>query len=190
MHLFLTFLCFLLSISCSSNRKLSSHEQQTHLKKTYTNISKLDLINGAIQVLTLMDKNDIKINPTENGFVASRDWFMYRVVHASNGTDYWVFEIEEKGNELIASIKPTVRFGLVESDQKGTMIQGTALYDLFWSRLDYTVGKSEHWPTCQDGLMKMKSNETWGSLEHICDSITLADEAPSDISMKRLPAAI
>lgn len=178
MHSSLLLALLVLAVSCASPRRMTTNERQALAQKEYSHLSREELIDAAKQVFVLMDKKDVEFQTTENGFVASRDWFMYRVVHASCGTDFWKFEVKEENGKLVASIRPSVRYGLVESEEKGALVQGSAIYDMFWSRLDYLVGQSNKWPTCEEALKKSQSNQTWGSLEQICDSITLSDELP------------
>lgn len=164
---------------------MTSKERFRVSQKRYESISKKDLIEAARQVFVLMDQNDIKFENTTNGFIASRKWFMYKIIHASCGTDFWNFQVVEEGDKLIASIRPSVRYGLIDSDQKGALIQGTAIYQMFWKRLDFLLGRSLEWESCEMGLKKIKSMKTCGSLEHICDSLTLDDATPdSDIDSK------
>jgi hypothetical protein len=188
MQFLLVILLALCTLACSSHRKMSSAERKSVAEKEYQNLTKDQLIDGAKKVLTLMDKNDVTFEPIEDGFIARRSWFLYKVVHASNGTDFWKFQVKQTEQGLVAMVKPSRRYGLVESKEKGEAFQGTAVYDLFWGRLNYTVGQANNWPSCEDGLKKNEENKTWGSLEQICDSITLADERPSADDQQRLPA--
>lgn len=181
-------------VSCASHRTLTREEWLQVGKKEFTNIKKEDLIKNAEKLLTLMDGRDVKFSYTQNGFVASRNWLIYVVVAAAVGTDYWTFDVQEKDNKLIASIQPSTMAGTVSgyavggqvstitTPTIGTPIQGTAIYNMFWNRLDYLLGKTDQWMDCKQGLSKINKNETWGNLEHICDSVTIDDNYPENLS--------
>lgn len=175
----------LLNITSCTHKKLSRDEWQKVGQKEYTGVSKEELITAAQKVLVLADGNDISFASTKDGFVASRNWQIYAALAANMGTDYWTFEAKEEKGKLIATIQPSMVVGTVggySENQKGNPVQGTAIYEMFWTRLDYMLKRRSSWHSCKEGLDKSRSGETWGSLEQICDSITLNDDYPDDLS--------
>ena len=180
-----------LLVSCATNRSMTREEWLTNTQKTYTGVTKEELIKKAEEVLTLADGTDFRFAHSEKGFTASRKWIVYMVIAAAMGTDSWSFEVQEKNGKLIASVQAGTQAGSIGADGNGgtftapTMgepIQSAATYKMFWDRLDYLLGKRTDWADCRTMKEQIKAGQIWGDLEHICDSITLNDDAPANLS--------
>lgn len=190
----LALLLIALNVSCAGQRMLTREEWQAAGQMTFNDVSKKELIEKAQQVLTLADGEDVKFTFRNNGFSASRPWLVYAVIAITNGTDYWVFDVEDKDGSLLATVQASSassaitpyavggQVGTVSTTSFGTPIQGTAIYDMFWGRLDYLLDRRKDWPDCRSGLQKIRRGETWGNLDQICDSVTLIDDAPANLS--------
>lgn len=191
------FLVLIISLlaSCASHRTLTREEWLQIGQRNYTGIEKEKIINAAEKLLKLADGNDFQFSYTPDGFVASRRWLLYMVIAATVGTDYWTFEVKEVDKKLIANVRASSVAGnvngyptgggqvsTVTTPSIGVPLQGTAMYDMFWNRLDYLLGLRNTWMDCDQGLDKIKSGETWGHLERICDSVTLNDDYPENLS--------
>jgi len=72
-------------------------------------------------------------------------------------------------------------YGTATTPVNSTPIQGTALYDLFWARMDYMLHKSNTWPTCQDALAKAKAGSVHGSNAALCNSTNVDDYSPGQL---------
>ncbi len=191
---FLILIIFL--TSCATPRKLTRDEWLIAGQKKYPlSITKDKLIKSAEKVLVLADENDVNFQYSDTGFTASRNWLIYAVIAAAMGTDYWRFDVKEEKGELVASVQPSQtsgsvtgysagngNVGTVTAPTIGNPLQGTAIYDMFWSRLDFILGLRSDWLDCKSGLQKISKGETWGNLDNICDSVTLRDDYPLDLS--------
>ena len=60
----------------------------------------------------------------------------------------------------------------------GSPVMGTAIYDVFWSRMDYLLGLRQDWMTCQMADERVKSGATWGTNEALCNSFNVKDAVP------------
>jgi len=194
MKLLVSVLIITLFVSCASNRQLTREEFLAVGQKTFKDVDKEKLIKAAQEVLTLCDGTDFQFSHTPNGFVGSRRWLIYMVLAAAMGTDFWYFNIEEKQNELKASLYVSTSSGniggyyggngasTITTPNQGFPIQGTAIYDIFWNRLDYMLGRTNQWMSCDDELDKIRKGETWGNLENFCGGVTVNDDPPTNLT--------
>lgn len=59
----------------------------------------------------------------------------------------------------------------------GMPLNSTAIYDLFWGRMDYLLGRRDEWMTCDEAEARRKAGITYGQLEALC-SVTTDDLPP------------
>lgn len=180
--------------ACAHQRQMTREEWLKAGQKTYSNISKEHLIKNAQKVLTLADGEDFKFADRPNGFTATRNWLVYVVIAAAIGTDYWNFEIVETEGKLTATLNISHTQGSVSGyaggGQAGTVTtpttgfpyQGTAIYEVFWSRLDYLLGLRNDWLDCALLNKRVKTKEVWGSTEPLCLLATVKNSLPDDLS--------
>lgn len=193
--------------SCATKKKMTREEslkaREEWLKfshKEYPNLSKEQIIAGAEEVLNLADGDDFKFFHTEDGFIAKRIWFIYAVLAAEQGTDTWKFSVKknEKGIN-VATFYVTRTSGTISGTVTGSgdtttmtlpsqddIIQGTAIYEIFWNRMDYVLGMSTSWPDCNLYKKKITENKVTGELTQICDSVTLDDKLPMNLNDEEL----
>ncbi|MES2770274.1 MAG: hypothetical protein V4596_14120 [Bdellovibrionota bacterium] len=190
----IVFLILILLLSSCAHRNMTREEWLEVGQRTYSNTTKEQLIKNAEKILVLADGDDFKFIHKPNGFVASRSWLIYLVISATMGTDHWNFEVQEKDGKLIATVNASQtagsvtgyavnnQAGTVTTPTMGTPIQGTAIYDTFWNRLDYLQGLKNDWMDCKRANRKIKDKETWGNIEPLCLSINVKDDLPNDLS--------
>lgn len=188
------FLTVALAACVTKHKKMTREEWLQVGQHSYVGIKKEVLIDKAQKVLELADGDDFHFSYTPNGFVASRNWFLYYVIGSTQGTDYWTFNVEEKDGKLVADVRASTTAGTltaysngmgastVTTPTIGIPIEGTALFNLYWRSLDYVLGLTDRWEDCRDGLERVKRDETWGYLVNICDSVTLNNSYPDNLS--------
>lgn len=142
--------------------------------RTYSGAQKKEIIDAAKEVIRLIDPSKTKIFDTADGFDAQRAKVSYYVIES--GLDIFKFKfvaIESKDSiqttfdvdEIIsrASFKtlgmPVTNTGKPENRY---------VYDLFYSRVDYLLGKNEKWHNCKDAINKIPAGiEKSESIEKI-----------------------
>lgn len=182
-------------MAACSTRKMTREEWLKVSQKRFKSIEKEQLIKSAEKLLALADKEDITFTHYQDGFKASRFWRVYAILAVSMGTDSWQFEVKEENNELVASLyisnlsgtsggvpMPVGSPANVTVPVVGNSVQGPALYEMFWSRLDYLTGRTTTWMDCGLAKSKIDKEETWGNIQPLCDSFTVEDELPNDLS--------
>jgi hypothetical protein len=188
-------LIILVSFGCVTNRQLTREEWEITAQRKYTNIDKIKLINAAETVMKLADKDDFLFSYTPNGVNGTRKWMMYMLIAVSIGTDYWSFEVSENKGVSTATLQLSRQAGdmtaypsgagggIVTSPNIGAPATETASYDLFWRRMDYVLGLSKTWTTCEDEDEIMKTNKNvWGNVSFLCNSLTISNYAPDNLS--------
>lgn len=136
-----------------------------------------------------LDDHDYQLAHSENSLQAQRNWFIYVILAAASGVDTWIIQATpvDGGTKVVAqcatqgqNIMPMGTMGV--NGQMGAtaattpvmagMSTSQALYDLFYSRLDYLLGKSKVWVSCRD------ANKLYpGNNDQLC---TCADDSPPD----------
>ena len=144
---------------CAANTpRLSRQEWLDLTNKTYQGVTKEEVLSAAETVFDLADGDDFVISHTQEGLQATRNWSVYLVLAAAMGTDYWKVTAVENEGAVNVSVQANTQGQAVTpmatsnngwtattSPLAGTPILGTAIYDVFWARLDYLLGKRNDW---------------------------------------------
>lgn len=187
------FIAILLIIEgCVHRPRLSREEWLNATSKYYDGLTKEQVISAAEQLFILCDGDDFQLVHTEDGIIATRNWTVYLVLAASIGTDYWLLKVTNYNNGVKATIQintqaqgvsgmPNTNGGVsaYTSALAGNPVNGNAIYDLFWSRMDYLLGKRPNWMSCEIADERIKSKIVWGSNEALCNSFNVDDKSPS-----------
>ncbi|WP_413612881.1 hypothetical protein [Bdellovibrio sp. HCB-110] len=179
-----------LTASCAHQKQLSRDEWLALTQRNYSGVTKETLIAKAEEVLRLADGDDFKFHHSENGFTASRNWLVYIVIGAASGTDVWNFQVEPTTDswKVKVSVSTTsgntsaTAVGAITTPNQSSTEQGNAIYNIFWNRLDYLLGKSTQWMDCRLASRKLSSGEYFGNDEALCNSFNMTNNYPLDLS--------
>jgi hypothetical protein len=178
---------------CSQSPQLTRQQWIELTTRTYTHTSEEAVYTAAEKLFRLADGNDFVISYYKDGMVASRKFMDYLLVADRDGVDTWRLTTKDLGG---GKVQVSVEVGTQKSNTfpaptlKGDLsiyttpaletpaIQGTALYDLFWKRMDYLMGKSKVWTTCKDADALLDDKTTWGTLAPLCDPFNTKDNSP------------
>ncbi len=178
---------------CATTPKpqLSRDEQLQISSRVYENKSKEEVLAAAEKLFKLSDGDDYKFFHSESGFYATRNWSVYLVLAAARGTDYWTLTTNQTKEGTSATIQLNTQTQTItptattdgawtasSSTMPGQPIEGTAIYDIFWSRMDYLLGKNKEWMSCKTSDKKVKDKIVWGSNEALCNSFNVLDLTP------------
>jgi len=160
--------------------------------RAYDGITKERVLQAAERLLRLADGNDFVIAYSDDGFSATRNWLMYAVITAASGTDFWQVTASTVGATTSVSVRvnlqmqsmmaiPTGAGGITAAPglTTGLAVSGTALYDVFWARMDYLLGRRAEWMTCQTADARVSAGITWGLNEPLCNAFNVNDDSPS-----------
>lgn len=189
--------------SCASTPPLSRDEWLRMTNRTYEGVTKEQALAAAEQILRLADGNDFMIAHSDEGFVASRNWSVYLVLAASFGTDVWQLRAAEYGTTgTKVSVSVSTQFGAVgavatgpstvaplTTPSAGSAVNGTAIYEVFWARMDYLLGRSPVWMDCRAANHQVSTGVVWGDNSALCSSFNIKDDAPEGAPLMRVPVS-
>lgn len=163
-------------------------------QRSYEGVTEREFYQAAERLFKLSDGDDTTFAyPGAHSMIAQRDWLLYLVLAASSGTHTWQIETKPNDNGLDASAYVSMQAGMVNgmvgpngsaftttTPSMQNIVNTPAVYGLFWSRMDYLLGKSEIWPTCDDWKAKLKRGETYGLIEPLCLAANTDDLLPEE----------
>ena len=140
---------------------MTRDEWNAETKRVYSDIGEDKILEAAEQLFVLWDGDDFSFSHGESELNASRTWSLFALVSYVDGTDHWRVTTKK-----IADQKVEVRVSLAAANSSSSMVIGGAapfmgpaistgtnvdtpyIYRLFWSRLDFLLGKSNDWYSC------------------------------------------
>ncbi len=119
---------------------------------------------AAEQVLMLADGDDFEIRYlSENELYATREYFIFALIAAVNGTHWWKIGATPRDGGIDATIlikgKGQIHSGSTPQDAGNPYVHSVANYTAFWERMDFILGRSSYWPTCDDIAAKWEAEE-------------------------------
>lgn len=191
---------------CAAQRPQMTRDEYLQMtQRTYEGKTPDDVFRAAERLFRLADGDDFQFFHDANSITASRPWLVYIVLAATTGSDTWRVTAvpTEAGVKVAASLNTTMGSILPVPTTGGDMsvsgmpagggnVAGTAIYDVFWARMDYLLGASAAWMTCEEADNRVKAGITWGSNEALCNSFNVKDDIPEElvgIVQKRRPSS-
>ncbi|MBW1722535.1 MAG: hypothetical protein JRJ78_10760 [Deltaproteobacteria bacterium] len=168
----LLIICYILLLAgcATTQRHLSREEWMQVRNRHYANISPEQVLKAAEKLFILADNKDFKFSYNNNSLKAVRwaspfpvnIWYHWDIVAVPSGN----------GTDVNVSISTTaagfgVPGGMTPHDSPDVI-------NLFYSRLDYLLGKSTVWLSCND---YKKKNPRSSTLEALC--LLAEDSSPS-----------
>jgi hypothetical protein len=112
------------------------------------------VILAAQRVLDQSDPKYFEFRNTLNGFSGLRRYYVYAVIAAENGRERWDFTADRDPNGAIRAGLTIADVGAAQSSYNRTaydvQMASIPMYRLFWSRVDYVLGRNDNWTTCDD----------------------------------------
>ena len=179
--------------------ELTRQEYLALVSRTYDGASAEEVLAATEKLFRLADPGDVKFQHFDNGFRVHRPWSIYLVLAASMGTDVWDVRVAStQGGTSITVHLSRIAGSIVGAPMTtsgghtytqtattpatgGIPVSSTAIYDLFWARLDYLLGHRADWMTCQKVNARVKEGFVYGSTEALC-SVTTDDLAPEGVA--------
>lgn len=195
MKRFIPFAALLLCTACltgcvTPRPPMSEAELEQVLTRDYPGRTAQDVLAAATRLWRLADGDDFRITPGDNSLVAERDWVFYSQMVRIVGDDSWTLTVSETGGGAKARLllltyrrSTTVSsFGMTPTTQTtpriGGPVKGTAIYDLFWARMDHLLGVRPDWMTCAEAEARASAGTTWGNKDALCAGYSFTDAAP------------
>lgn len=160
------------------------------ISRVYEDKSPQEVLLAADRIFRLAD-DDYNVSHSPTALQAQRNWMIYMVISAAMGTDNWMVSTETlptggtkvmaahsgQAGSVFAGPVATTGGGMsataVTTPGMQNMTTTPAIYELFFARLDYLLGKRPDWVTCKQA----KKLFTDGILDPFC---TVANDRTPD----------
>lgn len=141
--------------SCATPKQYTQEEWEKYSTRFYKDKTSDQVINAATKLFLLSDPDDYGFNRFENSLEAVRKQFNIMSV----SQDRWTLKTYPKKDGTKAMIGYIWSAGTYPS-----FTQDAGTYQLFWVRMDYLLGLSKDWITCDkyDALVKINKMEKIG----------------------------
>lgn len=132
--------------------------------RIYPGESRERVLKAAETVLKLSDPADFEFRYTLAGFTGLRRYMVYAVITTAVGREKWELLTESDPAGLRASVSVSeegTASGAYGSQNKyeGAMAS-VPLYRLFWSRVEYMLGRRPDWVTCEEAAAVLQASNT------------------------------
>lgn len=186
------FIAALLLTGCAiAPKALSRDEWLANTNRVFEGVTSEQALKAVDRLLRLADGDDFEIQHHDSGLTAKRLWIAYAVIVAVRGVDLWSVKAQPTASGVRVSIAVRTHSGAVHVQPYGSgnygvgstgptggQTNGTALYDVFWARMEYLLGKRSQWMTCVEADDRVRNKIVWGSNEALCNSFNMQDEHP------------
>lgn len=193
MKIYLLVALVILLSGCATRPQLTREEWVGVTTREYEERTPAQVLAAAEKLFRLADGDDFTIAHAADGLSATRGWAAFFIIGGANGTDYWTVRAAPGAKGTVATVQASTQsttiapmmiggIGMIPAalPGQGAPIDGTALYDVFWARMDYLLGRRPAWMTCEEADERVRKSVTWGSNEALCNSFNLADETPKE----------
>lgn len=160
-------------------------------QRVYADKTPEEVFAAAEKLFRLADGDDFTLTWSDDSLFASRRWSIYLVLAATFGTDSWIVKAtpQPAGTRVNVAVSSTAAPVTPIPTTGGNMTAGTlpamsnsiastAIYDVFWARMDYLLGKRPDWMTCEQANKRVETKVTWGDNSALCNSFNMADTRP------------
>lgn len=179
---------------------LTREEWLAVTSRTYVDVTKDEALAATETLFDLADGDDFQISHAQDGLYASRNWVVYLIIGGATGTDYWKVDAVEvpegvkvsvQVNTQTQAIVPMATTGgdwtATTTGLAGSPVNGTAIYDVFWGRMDYLLGESEEWMDCETAKRRVQEGLAWGINDALCSPFSVKDNLPPELIPDRPP---
>lgn len=186
MRWFVAVLLLLLAPACAARHPQLTREQWLGLtSRDYPGVSEEQVFAAAERIFRHADGDDFQITYAAHEMAATHPWLIYLVVSFTAGTDFWTIRTEPapEGTRVHVRIgtqtgsvmaNPAAGAGATTTTPTATgQVGSPAIYELFWARMDYMLGRSTKWTTCKDMRDLIHNKVTWGETDQLCSGLTM-----------------
>ena len=169
--LFVGTLILLISLGgCATSSKTSKDEMMAAQTRTYEGVSSQQVIQASEQLLKLVDASRFRFDREKNKLTATRSGQLFTNLGATDVTAVWLVNTQEKEKATVVTIEAGWKKSIPSSGKREMLKkpEGTAVYNLFYNRLDTLLGKSNEWITCNGMKQAIKQGEASGDIRMLC----------------------
>lgn len=158
---------------CATKPKISEEEMKAAMTRTYKEVSSEQVMQASEKLLKLVDEKRFKFNRVDNQLTATRSGQVFTGMYSggkSNVSGVWLVNTKEKGKSTVVTIEAGWKSEPLSTGVLGKVKrpEGTAVYNLFFNRLDNLLGKSNEWMTCEGMKKAIQQGEASGDIRMLC----------------------
>ena len=143
------------------------------MTRTYNGVSSGQVLDAAEKIFKLADEKRFKFKRTDNQLSATRGGQVFKGTFSGGSTNItaaWLVKTMRKDQSTVVIAeagwkKEAMSSGITSKLQKP---EGTAVYQLFFNRLDNLLGLSNEWMTCEGMKKAIKQGEAAGDIRMLC----------------------
>jgi len=154
----------LMLCGCAQPHKIEDRQDYVaEATRSFPGETRERVISAAQTVLKNSDAPDFDFRYTIDGFVGLRRYFVYAILASQSGQEKWQFATREQPGAIEASVSiseaGTVSGGYSTQPFERAM-NSIPLYRLFWSRVEYVLGRRSDWITCDEAAKPLEDTKT------------------------------
>ena len=179
----------LFASGCASHDRpppLPDEEWDAAHNRHYENLTQAEFYAAAEEVFRLADGGDFEFEYDlyeKNQLVAKRSFFVFAIFVVVGGQDEWYLRAIPNGTGIDGNArmfrKERMSDGSLPVRESKYLIRSVAALTMFWGRMDYVLGRSDHWPTCDEfeAMYENETNPNRSALGALCN-MTMKDVDP------------
>ena len=158
---------------CATKPTFTEEQMRAAKTRTYKGISSEQVMQASEKLLKLVDEARFQFKRESSQLTASRSGEIYTGIYsggAANVTAVWLVKTQEKDQSTVVTIEAGWKRKALSTGITSNIKQpeGTAVYNLFFSRLDNLLGKSNEWMTCEGMNKAIEQGEEFGDIRMLC----------------------
>lgn len=172
----------LLITGCASAPTMDRNEFLTSTSRTYDGVTEEQFFAAAKRLFELSDPSDVKFAyPGPHAMIVQHNWSIFLILAFTKGQDVWRISTEPTANGLNARVYVSQTRGGGYGGLTGgggaygsavsapaNAVATPAVYELFWLRMDYLLGKKTRWANCIQWQANVDLGKTYGDIGALC----------------------
>ena len=158
---------------CATKPKATKEQMSTAMTRNYKGVSSDQVLQASEKLLKLADEKRFKFAREDNQLTATRSGEVFTGIYSggkASVTAVWLVKTQEKDQSTVVNIeggwrRQSMSAGITSNLKRP---EGTAVYNLFFNRLDNLLGKSNEWMTCEGMKKAIKQGEESGDIRMLC----------------------
>ena len=158
---------------CATKPKISEEEMKAAMTRTYQGVSSGQVMKASEKLLKMVDEKRFQFTQSGNQLTATRSGEIFTGMYSggkSRVSGVWLVNTKEMGKSTVVKIEAAWKTEPLSTglSSKVKRPEGTAVYKLFFSRLDNLLGKSNEWMTCEGMKKAIQQGEASGDIRMLC----------------------
>ena len=169
----------LVGFSGCNKRMMAPEEARKIATRTYPALTPDAIFRATSDLFFLADEKAFQQTQTPDHFIATRNHSLDIGLTLAQAKDTWKVEAKKTSNGTNVMLEIRSEETLLKRKTQVDTPNGPATYMQFWARLDYLLGQSATWMTCNDLRNEYLEDRTWGDIWWLCSDLT--DRVPPEL---------